>query len=224
MLLAPLRCPVSLRLGDPAPDFVAPSTQGALRFHAYLGTGWGVLFSHPRDFTPVCTTELGAVAALQPEWARRQVRVVGLSVDPVEDHRRWLRDIVAVTGATPRFPLVGDADRGVATLYGMVHPNSLDTATVRTVFVISPDKRVQLMQSYPASLGRSFTELLRAIDGLQRAWRHPGVSTPADWIAGQDVLLEPEISAAEADARFPAHRTLLPYLRTAPDPGPDRLG
>jgi thioredoxin-dependent peroxiredoxin len=210
---------VTLRLGDLAPDFVAPSTQGALRFHEYLGDGWGVLFSHPRDFTPVCTTELGAVAALQAEWARRQVRVVGLAVDAVADHIRWVRDIVAVTGATPYFPLVGDADRGVATLYDMVHPNALDTATVRSVFVISPDKRIQLLQTYPAALGRSFSELLRAIDGLQRAWKHPGVATPADWVVGEDVLLEPDVTLEDADARFPSHRTLLPYLRTAPDPG-----
>lgn len=213
---------MTLRLGDLAPDFVAPSTQGALRFHEYLGDGWGVLFSHPRDFTPVCTTELGAAAALRDEWAKRQVRVVGLSIDPVEDHVRWSRDIAAVTGTPPYFPLVGDADRGVATLYDMVHPNAIHTATVRTVFVIAPDKRIQLLQTYPASLGRSFTELLRAIDGLQRAWRHPGVATPVDWEVGQDVVLEADVSAEDADARFPAHRTLLPYLRTAPDP--DRQG
>lgn len=209
---------MTLRLGDPAPDFVAPSTQGALRFHDYLGSGWGLLFSHPRDFTPVCTTEVGAVAALQTEWAHRQVRVVGLSIDPVSDHVRWIRDIVAVTGAAPYFPLVGDADRGVATLYDMVHPNASHRATARTVFVISPDKRIQLLQSYPASLGRSFRELLRAIDGLQRTWRHPGIATPADWEVGQDVVLDPAITPADADLRFPAHRTLLPYLRTTPDP------
>lgn len=210
---------MTLRLGDIAPDFLAPSTHGALQLHEYLGDHWGVLFSHPADFTPVCTTELGAVAALQDEWARRRVRVVGLSVDPVADHVRWARDIASATGCAPYFPLIGDADHGVAELYDMVHPNALDMGTVRTVFVIAPDKRIQLMQTYPASVGRSFSELLRAIDGLQRVWAHPGVATPADWERGDDVVLDVGVSAEDADARFPAHRTLLPYLRILADPG-----
>ena len=174
---------MAIRLGDIAPDFTAESTAGTINFHEYLGDGWGVLFSHPKDFTPVCTTELGAVAGLKAEWEKRNVKVVGVSVDTVADHHGWAGDIADVTGNALNFPLLADPDRVVADLYGMIHPNALNTLTVRTVFIIAPDKTVKLTLTYPAATGRNFNEILRTIDSLQRTSEHK-VATPANWTPG----------------------------------------
>jgi thioredoxin-dependent peroxiredoxin len=202
-----------LRLGDEAPDFTAETTEGPVRFHEWLGTGWGVLFSHPRAFTPVCTTELGAVARIREEFDRRGVKVMGLSVDPVDDVHRWAQDIVETQGQAPNFPIVADSDRSVATLYGMVHPNADDTATVRSVFVIGPDKKVKLTLTYPASTGRNFQEILRVIDSLQLTAKH-SVATPVNWKQGDDVIIVPALSDEAAKERFPGGwTTLKPYLR-----------
>ena len=209
---------MALRLGDTAPDFTAESTSGTIRFHEYLGTSWGVLFSHPADFTPVCTTELGTVAALKPEWDKRDVKVVGLSVDPLEDHHAWAGDIREVTGHGLNFPLLADPDRTVANLYDMIHPNADNTATVRSVFVIGPDRKVKLILTYPASTGRNFDELLRVIDSLQRTAKHK-VATPADWKPGQDVIIVPSLSDDEARATFGDFEPIKPYLRKISDPG-----
>ena len=210
--------PPQVRLGDVAPDFVAPSTDGEIRFHEWLGPQWGVLFSHPRDFTPVCTTELGRLAALRSEFDRRGVKVLGLSVDAVEDHQRWAADIEETQGHALNFPLLGDPDRRVATLYGMIHPNASDTMTVRSVFVIGPDKKVKLTLTYPASTGRNFDELLRVIDSLQLTAAHK-VATPADWQPGDDVIVLPSLSDDEADRLFPhGYRRVKSYLRVTPQP------
>jgi alkyl hydroperoxide reductase subunit AhpC len=208
---------MAIRLGDIAPDFTADSTAGTLSFHDYLGDSWGILFSHPKDFTPVCTTELGAVAGLKPEWDRRNVKVVGLSVDPVSDHHAWAGDIEDVTGNALNFPLVADPDRHVATLYDMIHPNANDTLTVRSVFVIGPDKTVKLTLTYPAATGRNFDELLRVIDSLQRTAINK-VATPANWTPGDEVIIVPSLSNEEASAKFPGFKTIKPYLRTTADP------
>ena len=209
---------MSLKLGDVAPDFHADTTEGAIDFHAWLGDGWGVLFSHPRDFTPVCTTELGTLAALRAEFDRRNVRVMSLSVDDLGAHREWSRDILAVTGAAPNFPLIADHDRRIALLYEMLDPRASDTATVRSVFVIGPDKRIKLMATYPASTGRNFAELLRVIDSLQLTARHQ-VATPADWRPGEDVIIVPGVSDAAARERYPqGWRAVTPYLRYVPAP------
>jgi alkyl hydroperoxide reductase subunit AhpC len=208
---------MAIRLGDLAPDFTADSTAGRISFHEHLGDAWGVLFSHPKDFTPVCTTELGAVAALKPAWDARNVKVVGLSVDGLAEHHAWAGDIEDVTGHALNFPLVADPDRAVATLYDMIHPNANDTLTVRSVFVIGPDKRVKLTLTYPASTGRNFDELLRVIDSLQRTSRHK-VATPASWTPGQDVIVVPSLSDAEASGLFPGFVKVKPYLRTTGDP------
>ena len=209
---------MSIRLGDLAPDFEAETTAGPIRFHACKAGRWAVLFSHPRDFTPVCTTELGRAAVLAPEFERRDCVLVGLSVDSLASHVRWHDDILAVTGRSVGFPLIADPERRVATLYGMLHPNASDTATVRSVFVIGPDDRVKLTLTYPASTGRSFDELLRVLDSLQLTARH-AVATPADWRFGEDVIIAPAISDADAATRFPkgfVARTS--YLRTTPQP------
>jgi thioredoxin-dependent peroxiredoxin len=208
---------MAIRLGDIAPDFTAESTAGTISFHEYLGNSWGILFSHPKDFTPVCTTELGAVAALKPEWDKRNVKVVGLSVDSVADHERWAGDIEDVTGSALNFPLLADPDRHVANLYDMIHPNANDTLTVRSVFVIGPDKKVKLSLTYPASTGRNFDELLRVVDSLQRTSAHK-VATPANWQPGDKVIIVPSLSNDEAKAAFPGFVTVKPYLRTTPDP------
>jgi alkyl hydroperoxide reductase subunit AhpC len=209
---------MAIHLGDVAPDFTAPSTQGEIRFHEWLGDSWGVLFSHPKDFTPVCTTELGRVAALKPEFDKRNVKVVGLSVDTVDDHRRWAGDIEETQGTALNFPLLGDPDRRVAQLYDMIHPNASDTLTVRSVFVIGPDKKVKLNFTYPASTGRNFEEILRVIDSLQLTSEHK-VATPADWKDGQDVIVVPALSDEEAQQRFPkGFKTIKPYLRVTPQP------
>lgn len=210
---------MTLQLGDLAPDFTADTTHGPIRFHEWKGKDWAVLFSHPRDFTPVCTTELGAVARLLPEFTKRNCKVIGLSVDPVEAHRRWEADIADVTGYAVNFPMIGDADRKVADLYGMIHPNAADTTTVRSVFVIGPDNRVKLSITYPQSTGRNFGEILRAIDSLQLTATYQ-VSTPADWVAGEDVIIIPAVSDEQAREKFPhGWRALKPYLRLTQQPG-----
>ena len=209
---------MSLRLGDDAPDFTADSTDGPISFHQYLGNGWGVLFSHPKDFTPVCTTELGRVAALKPEFEKRNVKVIGLSVDPLESHKGWVNDIKETQGHALNFPLLADPDKKVANLYGMIHPNASDTTTVRSVFVIGPDKKVKLTLTYPASTGRNFDELLRVIDSLQLTAKHK-VATPSDWKQGEDVIIVPSVSDADAKVAYPGGwKTLKPYLRIVPQP------
>ena len=208
---------MAIRLGDTAPDFTADSTAGTLRFHEYLGDSWGILFSHPKDFTPVCTTELGAAAALKPEWDKRNVKVVGLSVDSVADHNAWAGDIADVTGSALNFPLVADPDRTVADLYDMIHPNADNTLTVRSVFVIGPDKKVKLTLTYPAATGRNFNEILRVIDSLQRTAVNK-VATPANWNPGDKVIIVPSLSDEQASELFPGFVTVKPYLRTTEDP------
>lgn len=208
---------MALQLGDIAPDFTAPTASGEIRFHDWLGDSWGVLFSHPADFTPVCTTELGRVASLSEEFARRNTRVAAVSVDSAEDHRTWSGDIAETQGHEVDFPMIADVDHQVSELYGMIHPNASDTATVRSVFVIGPDKRIKLTLTYPASTGRNFTEVLRVIDSLQLTAEHK-VATPADWQDGQDVIITPAVSDADAAARFPGYRAVKPYLRYTAQP------
>lgn len=209
---------MSIRLGDTAPDFTQHSTQGDIRFHDWLGDSWGVLFSHPKDFTPVCTTELGAVARLKPEFDKRNVKVAGLSVDGLSDHARWSKDIEETQGVALNFPLLADSDRKVSDLYGMIHPNASDTLTVRSVFIIGPDKKVKLTLTYPASTGRNFDELLRVIDSLQLTAEYK-VATPANWNAGDDCIIVPSVTNEEAATRFPKGFTeVKPYLRTTPQP------
>jgi len=209
---------MAIQLGDIAPDFTADTTQGTIRFHEWKGDGWAVLFSHPKDFTPVCTTELGAVAALKPEFDKRNTKVIGLSVDPVESHNRWEMDIKDVTGNAVNFPMIGDPERTVASLYGMIHPNASDTMTVRSVFVVGPDNKVKLTLTYPASTGRNFQELLRVIDSLQLTAKY-AVATPADWTPGGDVIITNGVSDEDAKTRFPkGFETKKPYLRVTPQP------
>ncbi len=210
---------MAVRLGDVAPDFTAETTDGTIEFHKWKGTSWAVLFSHPRDFTPVCTTELGAVAKLKSEFEKRNTKVIGLSVDPIDSHRSWIGDIKDVTGAALNFPLIADPDRSIADRYDMIHPNASDTATVRSVFVIGPDNKVKLTLTYPASTGRNFAELLRVIDSLQLTAEH-AVSTPADWKAGEDVIIAPSVSDEDARKRFPGFVTKKPYLRVTKQPEP----
>jgi alkyl hydroperoxide reductase subunit AhpC len=209
---------MAIRLGDIAPDFTADSTEGQIRFHEYLGDSWGVLFSHPKDFTPVCTTELGEVAKLKPEFDKRNVKVLGLSVDSVDDHRRWSGDIQETQGTALNFPLLADPDRKISGLYDMIHPNASDTLTVRSVFVIGADKKVKLMITYPASTGRNFEEILRVIDSLQLTAKY-SVATPVNWKDGQDCIIVPAVSDADAKQKFPkGFRTVKPYLRITPQP------
>lgn len=208
---------MAIRLGDVAPDFTAETTQGTIRFHEWKGNSWAVLFSHPNDFTPVCTTELGRVAALKPEFDKRGVKVIGLSVDPVASHHVWEKDIADVTGNVVNFPMIADPDRAVATLYDMIHPNASENATVRSVFVIGPDNKVKLTLTYPASTGRNFDELLRSIDSLQRMAKFT-VATPADWQPGEDVIVALSVSDEDAKKRFPGYVAKKPYLRVTPDP------
>ncbi|MCG8554325.1 MAG: peroxiredoxin [Proteobacteria bacterium] len=209
---------MSIRLGDTAPDFTAQSTEGTIRFHEWLGDSWGVLFSHPKDFTPVCTTELGRVAKLKQEFSRRNVKVIGLSVDSVADHDKWASDIEETQGAALNFPLLGDPDRKISTLYDMIHPNADDTLTVRSVFIIGPDKKVKLTITYPASTGRNFDEVLRVIDSLQLTADY-SVATPVDWTDGQDVIVVPALSNEAAKDKFPkGFRAVKPYLRITPQP------
>ena len=209
---------MAVRLGDEAPDFTAETTDGPVHFHEWKAGSWAVLFSHPRDFTPVCTTELGAVSALKGEFDKRNTRVIGLSVDPIADHHRWKGDIKDVTGHALNFPLIADPDRQIANLYDMIHPAASDTATVRSVFVVGPDNKVKLTLTYPASTGRNFKELLRAIDSLQLTASH-SVATPADWTQGEDVIIVPAVSDADAAKKFPKGFTAKkPYLRVTPQP------
>ena len=209
---------MAIRLGDDAPNFTAQTTEGEIDFYDYLGKGWGVLFSHPKDYTPVCTTELGRVAALKPEFDKRNVKVVGLSVDPLEDHTSWAGDIEETQGHKLNFPLIADSDRTVSDLYDMIHPNANDTLTVRSVFIIGPDHKVKLIITYPASTGRNFDEILRVIDSLQLTAEYK-VATPVDWKDGEDVIIVPAVSDEEAKERFPkGFEAKKPYLRVTPQP------
>jgi thioredoxin-dependent peroxiredoxin len=209
---------MTLKLFDTIPDFTQDSTIGSLSFYEWAGPNWVILFSHPKDFTPVCTTELGTVAKLKPEFDKRGVKVLGLSVDPVSSHESWSADIAETQGATLNFPLIADHDRRISNLLGLIHPNASDTATVRSVLVIDPQKKLRLTLTYPASTGRNFSEILRTIDSLQLTERHK-VATPADWQPGQDVIILPSLSNDDAKALFPNGWTeQRPYLRLVPQP------
>ena len=209
---------MSLRLGDKAPDFKAKTSQGEIDFYDYLGDSWGVLFSHPADYTPVCTTELGKTASLKDEFDKRNVKVIALSVDSVESHTGWIKDINETQDVEVNFPLIGDENREIALAYDMIHPNASMTATVRSLFIIAPDKTVKLMITYPASTGRNFQEVLRVIDSLQLTAKY-SVSTPADWKDGEDVIIAPAIKNEDIPAKFPKGFTeVKPYLRVTPQP------
>ena len=209
---------MALQLGDEAPDFTAETTEGTVHFHEWLGDKWGVLFSHPKDFTPVCTTELGAVAKLKPEFEKRNAKVIGLSVDPLDAHKDWSKDIKDVTGKAPNFPMIADQDRKIADLYGMIHPNAADTTTVRSVFVIGPDKKVKAMLTYPMSTGRNFDEVLRLVDSCQLTAKHK-VATPVNWKQGEDVIIVPAVSDEDAKVAFPdGWDAKKPYLRLVKQP------
>ena len=212
----------TLRLGDEAPNFTAQTTEGDIDFHSWLGDSWGVLFSHPKDFTPVCTTELGYTAKLKPEFDKRGVKVIGLSVDPLTAHKGWSQDIEDVTGYAPNFPMIADEDRKVSELYGMLDQSAADSQTVRSVFVIGPDKKIKLTITYPASTGRNFDEVLRVIDSLQLTAKHK-VATPVNWKHGEDVIIVPAVSDDEAKQQFPqGWDAKKPYLRLVPDPSSSR--
>ena len=210
---------MALRLGDTAPDFEQDSSEGTIHFHEWLGDSWGVLFSHPADYTPVCTTELGYTAKLKDEFAKRNVKVLALSVDPVDSHKGWIEDINTTQNTAVNFPIIADADRKVSQLYDMIHPNADSSLTVRSLFIIDPDKKVRLMITYPASTGRNFNEILRVIDSLQLTDHHK-VATPANWEKGQDVVIVPSLTdEEELKQRFPkGYKALRPYLRMTPDP------
>jgi len=218
---------MALRIGDEAPDFTADTTHGAIRFHEWIGSSWAILFSHPKDFTPVCTTELGYMAGLRPEFEKRHCKIIGLSVDSVGDHQRWMKDIEETQGHAPNYPLIGDSDLKVAKLYDMIHPNAsgesrsrtaADNATVRSVFVVGPDKKIKLMLTYPMSTGRNFDELLRVLDSMQLTARHK-VATPVNWKPGQDVIIAPSVTDEEARKQYPGGwKAPRPYLRVVPQP------
>jgi alkyl hydroperoxide reductase subunit AhpC len=210
---------MAVRINDNAPNFQADTTEGKLDFHQWAGQSWVVLFSHPRDYTPVCTTELGTVARMKPEFDKRGVKVIGLSVDPMSDHQGWVKDIEETQSCKMNFPLIADPDRSIANAYDMIHPNANDTFTVRSVFVIDPAKKIRLILTYPASTGRNFQEILRVIDSLQLTDKHK-VATPADWKDGQDVIIVPSLKdEAEINRLFPkGYKTVKPYLRTTPQP------
>jgi len=209
---------MAVRLGDEAPNFTAETTIGTINFHKWLGSSWGILFSHPRDYTPVCTTELGMTAKLKPEFDKRNVKVIGLSVDPLDSHAGWAKDIEETQGSAVNFPMIADPDKTVANLYDMIHPNASDTATVRSVYVIGPDKKIKLTLTYPASTGRNFLEILRVIDSLQLTAQH-SVATPANWQDGDDVIIVPSVSDDEAQEKFPkGWNAIKPYLRITPQP------
>ncbi len=217
---------MSLRIGDVAPDFVAETTVGKISFHEWIGDSWCVLFSHPKDFTPVCTTELGYMARLEPDFASRNCKIIGLSVDPADRHRAWSKDIADVTGHAPNYPMIGDTDLAVSKLYGMLPADTaggsegrtpVDNATVRTVFVIGPDKQIKLMLSYPMSTGRNFDEILRVIDSLQLTANYK-VATPVNWKSGEDVIIVPAVPDDEARKQFPEWKAPKPYLRIVPQP------
>lgn len=208
----------TLRLGDIAPDFHAETTEGPINFHEWLGDSWGVLFSHPADFTPVCTTELGTVANYVPEFKKRNTQVIALSVDGLESHKEWIKDINETQNTVVNFPIIADEDKKIATLYDMLHPNASEKFTVRSVFVIGPDKKIKLTLTYPASTGRNFDELLRVIDSLQLTADY-SVATPANWKDGQDVVITPAVPDSEIPAKFPkGHTPIKPYLRMTPQP------
>jgi alkyl hydroperoxide reductase subunit AhpC len=218
---------MALRIGDEVPDFTAESTAGTIQFHKWIGDGWAILFSHPKDFTPVCTTELGYMAGLKPEFDKRNTKLVGLSIDSVGDHERWSKDIQETQGHAPNYPLIGDTDLKVAKLFDMIHPNAsgsakertaADNATVRSVFVIGPDKKVKAMLTYPMSTGRNFDEVLRLLDSIQLTAKH-NVATPVNWKPGEDVIIPASVPDAQAKERFPeGFKTLKPYLRTVKQP------
>lgn len=210
---------MSLRLGDEAPDFVQDSSEGPIHFHQWLGDSWGILFSHPADFTPVCTTELGLTAKLKEEFAKRNVKAIALSVDPVDSHHKWIGDINETQNTTVNFPIIADADRKVSELYDLIHPNASTTATVRSLFIIDPAKKIRLTITYPASTGRNFDEILRVIDSLQLTEHHK-VATPGNWKSGEDVVIVPSLQdPEEIKQRFPkGYKAIKPYLRLTPDP------
>jgi alkyl hydroperoxide reductase subunit AhpC len=217
---------MALRIGDEAPDFTAETTQGTIRFHDWIGGGWAILFSHPKDFTPVCTTELGYMAGLVPEFRKRDCKIIGLSVDPVDDHQRWMKDIEETQGHAVTYPLIGDRDLTVAKLYDMIHPNAsgegkrtaADNATVRSVFVVGPEKKIKATLTYPMSTGRNFDEVLRLLDSIQLTAKHK-VATPVNWKQGQDVIIVPSVPDEEAKQRFPGGwKAPKPYLRIVPQP------
>jgi alkyl hydroperoxide reductase subunit AhpC len=216
---------MALRIGDEAPNFKAETTQGPIDFHQWIGDGYAILFSHPKDFTPVCTTELGYMAKLEPEFKKRNTKVMGLSVDPVDDHKRWARDIEETQGKAPNYPIIGDADLNVAKLYDMIHPNATggkrtaaDNATVRSVFVVGPDKKIKLTLTYPMSTGRNFDEVLRVLDSIQLTAKHK-VATPVNWKQGEDVIIVPAVSDDEAKQKYPGGwKAPKPYLRIVPQP------
>ena len=217
---------MSLRINDIAPDFEAETTEGRIRFHEWLGDSWGLLFSHPKDFTPVCTTELGRLAVMKPEFDKRNVKLMGLSVDPVDNHAKWSEDIADVSGVAPNYPMIGDTDLKVSKLYNMLPATvggtsegrtPADNATVRTVYVIGPDKTIKLMLVYPMTTGRNFDEILRVIDSMQLTAKHK-VATPANWKPGEDVIITPAVSNEEATEKFPGFKTVKPYLRTTSQP------
>ena len=209
---------MTIRLGDAAPDFTAETTEGTIEFHQWLGDGWGILFSHPKDYTPVCTTELGRVANLKGEFEKRNVKVIAVSVDPLESHKGWINDINETQSCTMNYPIIADPDRNVATMYGMIHPNALDNLTVRSVFIVGPDKKVKLQLTYPASTGRNFDEILRVIDSLQLTANYQ-VATPADWKQGDDCVVVPAIKTEDIPAKFPkGFKEVKPYLRMTPQP------
>ena len=207
-----------LQLGDTAPDFTAETTEGRIKFHEWLGTSWGILFSHPKDYTPVCTTELGSVAKIKPEFDRRNVKILAISVDPIESHRGWIGDINETQNTTVNYPIIADPDRKIANLYDMIHPKALDNMTVRSVFVIGPDKKIKLTLTYPASTGRNFFEILRAIDSLQLTANYQ-VATPANWRYGEDCIIVTAVPDDEIPRKFPkGHKKVKPYLRYTPQP------
>ena len=209
---------MAIRLGDTAPDFTAESTEGVIEFHKYLGESWGVLFSHPKDYTPVCTTELGRVASLKNEFDKRNVKVLALSVDPLDSHKGWVNDINETQGCTVNYPIIADPEKKVAEMYDMIHPNALNNLTVRSVFIVGPDKKVKLTITYPASTGRNFAEILRVIDSLQLTANYQ-VATPVDWKHGDDCVVVPAIKTEDIPAKFPkGHKVIKPYLRTTPQP------
>jgi len=217
---------MSVRIGDEAPDFTAQTTEGTIRFHDWIGDKWAVLFSHPKDFTPVCTTELGYLAKLKPEFDKRNTKVIGLSIDPVEDHKRWAKDIEETQGTAPNYPIIGDADLVVAKLYDMIHPNAsgaqprtpADNATIRSVFIVGPDKKIKLNLTYPMTTGRNFDEVLRVLDSLQLTAKHK-VATPAQWKPGEDVIIAGSVSNDEAKIKYPGGwKSPKPYLRIVPQP------
>ncbi|HEY7758459.1 MAG TPA: peroxiredoxin [Burkholderiales bacterium] len=217
---------MALRIGDEAPNFTAQTTEGSIDFHKWIGDGWAILFSHPKDFTPVCTTELGYMARLKPQFDKRNCKVIGLSIDPVSDHEKWAKDIQETQGYAPNYPLIGDADLKVAKLYDMIHPNAsgeqkrtaADNATIRSVFVIGPDKKIKLILTYPMSTGRNFDEVLRVLDSMQLTAKHK-VATPVNWKQGEDVIIVPSVPDEEAKKQFPGGwKAPKPYLRIVPQP------